>query len=64
MYLLKHPDLRETPRMKGLFDFFLSELPFLRAALTGNNFPRPNSGPNGSVLCATTGDNCSMNPLK
>ena len=35
MYLLTHPDLRQTPRVKAFFDFAVAEMRALRPVLTG-----------------------------
>lgn len=34
-YLLTHPDLRRTPRVRAFFDFMIEELPLLRPILLG-----------------------------
>jgi len=36
IYLLTHPDLRHTPRVRAFFDFIITELDSVRTALTTN----------------------------
>jgi DNA-binding transcriptional LysR family regulator len=39
IYLLTHPDLRRTPRVRAFFDFIISELDSVRPVLTGETGP-------------------------
>jgi DNA-binding transcriptional LysR family regulator len=35
LYLLMHRDMRQTPRVRAFFDFFIEELPTIRPIITG-----------------------------
>jgi DNA-binding transcriptional LysR family regulator/class 3 adenylate cyclase len=37
IYMLTHPDLRNTPRVRTFFDFILAEIDIVRPVLTGGN---------------------------
>jgi DNA-binding transcriptional LysR family regulator len=39
IYLLTHPDLRHTPRVRAFFDFIIAEIDSVRSVLTAGNSP-------------------------